>query len=115
MQTLKFKIEHNYEELIIEYQKQYSSILHSAFKYFQNEKELKSVFFYITSNSDLIKRLKDLNNVNLINSWFTQSAIKEAYQLYKSYSYKLDEYNQKLERKQELLNKDKLTYLEKKE
>ena len=115
MQTLKFKIEHRYNDLIIEYQKQYSIILRSAFKYFQNEIELKSVFSYITNNSYLIKRLKYLNNVELMNSWFTQSAIKEAYQLFKSYQSKLDEYNQKLERKQELLNKDKLTYLENKE
>ena len=115
MQTLKFKIKHKYNDLIVEYQKQYSIILHSAFKYFQNEIELKSVFSYITNNSDLIKRLKSLNNVELMNSWFTQSAIKEAYQLFKSYQSKLDEYNQKQERKTELLNKDKLTYLEKKE
>ena len=44
-----------------------------------------------------------------MNSWFIQSAIKEAYQLFKSYQSKLDEYNQKQERKNELLNKDKLT------
>ena len=115
MQTLKFKIEHKFNDLIVEYQKQYSIILHSAFKYFQNEIELKSVFSYITNNSDLIKRLKSLNNVELMNSWFTQSAIKEAYQLFKSYQSKLNEYNQKLDRKQELLNKEKLIYLEKKE
>ena len=115
MQTLKFKIKHKHNDLIVEYQKQYSILLHSAFKYFQKELELKSVFSYITNNSDLIKRLKSLNNVELMNSWFTQSAIKEAYQLFKSYQSKLNEYNQKQERKNELLNKDKLTYLEKKE
>ena len=116
MQTLKFKIEHNCEELILDYQKQYSSILHSAFKYFQNlNTELSVISNYITSNSELIKKLKKLNNVELINSWFTQSAIKEAYQLFKSYQCQLDEFNQKLNRKQELQRKDKLTYLEKKE
>jgi IS605 OrfB family transposase len=116
MQTLKFKIEHNCEELIIEYQKQYSILLRSAFKYFQNLNiELSVISNYITNDSELIQKLKSLNNVELMNSWFTQSAIKEAYQLFKSYQYKLNEYNQKLERKNELLNKDKLTYLEKKE
>ena len=115
MQTLKFKIEHRYNDLIIEYQKQYSIILRSAFKYFQNEIELKSVFSYITNNSDLIKRLKSLNNVELMNSWFIQSAIKEAYQLFKSYQSKLDEYNQKLDRKNELLNKENRTFKENKE
>ena len=34
MQTLKFKIEHKHNDSIIEYQKQYSILLHSAFKYF---------------------------------------------------------------------------------
>ena len=42
MQTLKFKIEHKYNDLISEYQKQYSIILRSAFKHFQKEdKDLK--------------------------------------------------------------------------
>ena len=116
MQTLKFKIKHKHNDLIVEYQKQYSIILHSAFNYFNNlNTKLSVISNYITNNSDLIKRLKSLNNVELVNSWFTQSAIKEAYQLFKSYQSKLDEYNQKQERKNELLNKDKLTYLEKKE
>lgn len=115
MQTLKFKIEHRYNDLIVEYQKQYSIILRSVFKYFQNEIELKSVFSYITNNSDLIQKLKSLNNVELMNSWFIQSAIKEAYQLFKSYQSKLDEYNQKQERKIELLNKEKRTFKENKE
>ena len=48
MQTLKFKIKHKHNDLIVEYQKQYSILLHSAFKYFQKELELKSVFSYIT-------------------------------------------------------------------
>ena len=67
MQTLKFKIKHKYNDLIVEYQKQYSILLHFAFQYFQNEIELKSVFSYITNNSDLIKRFKSLNNDELMN------------------------------------------------
>ena len=62
-----------------------------------------------------MKHIQSLNNINLMNNWFIQCAISEAYQLFKSYQIKLDEYNQKQERKNELLNKDKLTYLEKKE
>ena len=103
MQTLKFKIEHKHNDLIIEYQRQYSIILRSAFKYFQNEIDLKSVFSYITNNSDLIQKLKSLNNITLMNNWFIQCAISEAYQLFKSYQCKLDEYNQKLERKQRII------------
>ena len=115
MQTLKFKIEHRYNDLIVEYQKQYSILLHSAFKYFQKEDKIDSLFNYEKGSSNLIQKLKSLNNINLMNSWFIQCAVNEAYQLFKSYQSKLDEYNQKLERKVELLNKEKLTYLEKKE
>ena len=116
MQTLKIKIESNFEKEIIEYQKQYSIVLRSAFKYFQNlNEDLSVISNYITSNSDLIKKLKDLNNIKLMNSCFIQSAIKEAYQLFKSYLYKIDEYNQKLERKEELLNKEKRNFKENKE
>lgn len=115
MQTLKFKIEHEHKELIVEYQRQYSILLHSAFKYFEKEKELKSVFTYIISSSDLIKKLKDLNNIELMNSWFIQSSIKEAYQLFKSYQSKLNKYEEKLKRKSILLNKFERTKDEKKE
>ena len=115
MQTLKFKIKHNYEKLIIEYQRQYSILFHSAFKYFQNEEKLDSLFNYEKGSSNLIQKLKSLNNIKLMNSWFIQCAINEAFQLYKSYLFQLDEYNQKLNRKQELLNQDKLNKQEKKE
>ena len=99
MQTLKFKIEHKYNDLIIEYQKQYSILLHSTFKYFQKEDKIDSLFNYEKGSSNLIQKLKSLNNVELMNSWFIQCAVNEAYQLFKSYQSKLDEYNQKLERK----------------
>ena len=116
MQTLKFRIEHKYNDLIFEYQKQYSILLHSAFKYFQKEdKDLKSLFDYKYISSPLMKHIQSLNNITLMNNWFIQCAISEAYQLFKSYQSKLDEYNQKLDRKNELLNKQSLTYLEKKE
>ena len=104
MQTLKFKIEHKHNDLIIEYQRQYSIILRSAFKHFQKEdKNLKSLFSYKYISSPLIKHIQSLNNITLMNNWFIQCAIKEAYQLFKSYQSKLDEYNQKLERKQRII------------
>ena len=116
MQTLKFKIEHKYNDLIIEYQKQYSIILRSAFKHFQKEdKDLKSLFDYKYISSPLMKHIQSLNNITLMNNWFIQCAISEAYQLFKSYQIKLDEFNQKLDRKQELLNKEKRTFKENKE
>ena len=108
MQTLKFKIEHNYEKLIIEYQRQYSILLHSAFKYFSKEdlnKNLKSLFDYKYLSSPLMKKIQSLNNIKLMNNWFIQCAISEAYQLYKSYLYRIDEYQDKIKLKEELLKK----------
>ena len=35
-----------------------------------------------------------------MNSWFIQCAVNEAYQLFKSYLYRIDEFNQKQERKE---------------
>ena len=65
MQTLKFKIEHKHNDLIVEYQKQYSILLHSAFKYFQKEDKIDSLFNYEKGSSNLIQKLKSLNNINL--------------------------------------------------
>ena len=115
MQTLKFKIEHKHNDLIVEYQKQYSILLHSAFKYFQKEDKIDSLFNYEKGSSNLIQKLKSLNNINLMNSWFIQCAVNEAYQLFKSYLYRIDEYNQKQDRKNELLNKENRTFKENKE
>lgn len=107
MQTLKIKIDINNElkEVIYKYQQQYSILLRTAFNYFNKEEELKSIFTYIVNNSELLNKLKLLNNIELMNSWFKQSAIKDAYQLYKSYLYRLDEYKQKIKLKEELLQK----------
>ena len=116
MQTLKIRIKHNKEKQIIEYQKQYSILLHIAFKYFQKEgSNLKSLFDYKYNSSPLIHIFNNLNNTNLMNNWFTQCAISEAYQLFKSYQYRIDEYNEKLKLKQELLNKNKRTRKENKQ
>ena len=64
MQTLKFKIKHKHNDLIVEYQKQYSILLHSAFKYFQKEEKIDSLFNYEKGSSNLIQKLKSLNNIN---------------------------------------------------
>ena len=118
MQTLKLKIHINNDlnKIIYKYQQQYSILLRTAFIYFSNlNSELLVISNYITNNSELLKKLKTLNNIDLMNSWFKQSAIKEAYQLFKSYLYQIDEYKQKLKLKEELLNKDKRTKKENKQ
>ena len=60
-------------------------------------------------------KLKSLNNINLINQWFLQSAISEAYSLITAFNYQLNEYKNKLKRKQQLLNQDKRSKKQNKE
>ena len=118
MQTIKIKIKHNIEDKIFEYQKQYSSVLHVCFNHFKRDFEnncLETLFNYKVLKSPLMQTIKNMKNINLLQVWLIQCALSEAYQLFKSYQSKLNEYNQKLERKQELLNNQSLTYLEKKE
>ena len=115
MQTLKFKIRHEYAEEILKYQREYSSLLHFAFELLKNENEFKSVFNYIQSSSPVIKKLNELKNINLMNSWFTQSCIKEAYQIVQTFKLKQEDYKKKLQRKSELEQKEKLLKVEKKE
>lgn len=118
MQTIKIKIKHNIENKILEYQKQYSSVLHVCFNHFKRDFEnncLETLFNYKVLKSPLMQTIKKMKNINLLQVWLIQCALSEAYQLFKSYQSKLNEYNQKLKRKQELLNKQSLTYLEKKE
>ena len=118
MQTIKIKIKHEIKDIIIAYQKQYSNVLHVAFNHFLTDfknNNLKSLFDYKVLKSDLMQKIKNLNNIDKLQVWLIQCAINEAYQLFKSYQSKLNEFNQKINRKQELLNKSSLTYLEKKE
>lgn len=115
MLTLKFKIKHNYISQIIEYQRQYSILLHYAFNYMNRQNKLDSLFNYQKGSSKLITYLKSLQNIDLMNSWFIQCAVNEAYQMIKNYQIKIDQYNQKIRKKDELLNKQKLNYIEKKQ
>ena len=116
MQTLKIKIESEFGKQIIQYQRQYSILLHVALKYFQKEDaDLKSLFDYKYISSPLMKKIQSLNNVELMNNWFIQCAISEAYQLFKSYQFKIKEYNEKIELRNELLQKSKRTKKENKQ
>ena len=85
---LKYDVNQEYQSLITKYQRQYSSIFHVFYQQLSKEQELKSEFFYLTSNSICIQKVKELNNIELMNAWFIQCAIKEAYQLVKSNIYK---------------------------
>ena len=108
MQTIKIKIKHNIENKILEYQKQYSSVLHVCFNHFKVDFEnncLETLFNYKVLKSPLMQNIKKMKNINLLQVWLIQCAISEAYQLHKSQKKKLDEYNKKLDKKNEILNK----------
>ena len=89
------------EERILKYQKQYSNLLHV---YFNRYKEGFS--------QTQCKHLK-LNNVELLDSWFRQSCIYEAMALVKSINSKIEEFNNKMKLKEQLLLKTNKTWKEK--
>ena len=103
MLTLKIKYNASNEikNIILDYQRNYSSCLHVLFN-----KRLKGV------EETLCKHLK-INNINLLDSWFIQSCVKEASQLV---SVAERNKEQKLSSKEKLINKSqkkKLTKFEK--
>lgn len=75
MQTLKLKYETSSLEdlnLIKEYQKQYSSLLHYVYN-----RTCENL-----SQKDIKEKVKSLSNINLLDSWFIQSSIFDAKSLY---------------------------------
>lgn len=112
MQTLKLKLEREYNE-ILEYQKQYSILLHTAVKFMLKEEKLKSLYDYESkTKSDLLEKLSKLNHIELMNSWFMQCAISEAYSIVNSFNAKQEIYKSKELLKNELLLKKDKTYKE---
>ena len=74
MLTIKLPISLNVSDqmIVADLQRQQSRVIRSAYSLFQkgnNEKEIRA-------------KLKHMNNVDLIGSWFQQSAIKDAYYMY---------------------------------
>lgn len=79
MITLKIKYkceEPNYSSLILTYQRQYSSCLHFMFNRISDNPKISEIALRELS--------KQINNINLLDSWFAQSSIKEAKQIYNS-------------------------------
>lgn len=81
---LKYDVNQEYQSLINQYQRQYSSILHVFYQQLSKEQELQPEYSYLKSDSILKQKFKTLNNIDLMNDWFCRSAIGEAYQLVKS-------------------------------
>ena len=89
------------KERILKYQRQYSNLLHV---YFNRYKE--------GYTQTQCKHL-ELNNVELLDSWFRQSCIYEAMALVKSINTKVEEFEQRMKLKNELLQKKDKTWKEK--
>lgn len=83
MITIKLKYKATDNNVITNYIKQYNSCVHIFYNLLQKETSLLPLNKYITNNSVCIQKFKQLNNVDLINSWLLQCAIKEAYSLAK--------------------------------
>ena len=115
MQTLKLKIQHECVEEILKYQREYSSLLHSAFEFLKNEDILDSCFDYMKPKSLLVQHLKKLNHIELMNSWLIQCSISEAFQLVSSFKLKQEDYKKKLQKRKELEQKENFLKEEKKE
>ena len=103
MITIKLPIEMNKEdkERILKYQKQYSSLLHVYFNHYKEG---------LTQTK--CKHL-ELNNVELLDSWFRQSCIYDAMALVKSINTKVEEFNNKMKLKEQLLQNKNKTWKEK--
>ena len=88
MITIKLKYDASQEtkSLIQQYQRQYSSILHVFYQQLSKETKLQTEFNYLKKDSKCIQKSKQLNNIELMNAWFIQCAIKDAYQLVKTNS-----------------------------
>ena len=110
MLTLKFKIRHNFIKEFLEYQRQYTILFHSAFKFIENDLASgHSLFDYKYKDSAVMQKLKTLKNVEALDSLFVQCAIDEAYQLAKSFKTTLKSYEDKLKRRNTLEQKHKKT------
>lgn len=110
MQTLKIKIDQN--DNILEYQRQYSIILHTCVKHMLNEEKLDTLYNYTSKDGNLIKKVNLLKHIELMNSWFIQCAISEAYSIINSFNIKLKNYENKKALMNELLSKKHRTFKE---
>ena len=118
MQTLKFKILDEFKSEILNYQREYSDVLHVCTKHLLNDlknNQFGTMFEYKVLASSLMQKLKKLNNIEHLQNWFVQCALSEAYQIVQSFKLKQEEYKKKLQRKNELEQKEKLIKAEKKE
>ena len=73
------------------------------------------MFDYKVLASPLMQKIKSMNNVDIIQVWFKQNALSEAYQMIQTFKLQLKEYSKKMQRKSELEQKEKLIKAEKKE
>lgn len=114
MQTLKIKLAKEYTE-IIKYQKQYSILLHTAIRYMLKDEKLKSLYDYTSkTKSNLLQKLSKIKYIDLMNSWFIQCAISEAYGIVTSFNSQVEIYKSKAAKRDDFLLKKNKTFKENK-
>ena len=95
MLTLKLKykcLDDNYYDILKTYMSQYSICLHYLYNRISDNNNL--------SEKDLRSLCSNINNINILDSWFRQSCVKESIALYKSFQYRYKEHEET--RKQKL-------------
>ena len=95
MLTLKLKykcLDNNYYDILNKYMSQYSICLHYLYNRISdnngniNEKDLRNI-------------CSNINNINILDSWFKQSCVKESIALYKSFQSRCKEHEESREQK----------------
>ena len=99
MLTLKLKykcLETDYYDILKTYMSQYSTCLHYLYNRISDNNNL--------SEKDLRQLCSNISNIDILDSWFRQSCVKESIALYKSFQSRCKEHEETREQKLKELN-----------
>ena len=94
MLTLKLKykcLDNSYYDILNKYMSQYSICLHYLYNRISDNNTL--------SEKDLRNLCSNINNIDILDSWFRQSCVKESIALYKSFQTRCKEHEETREQK----------------
>ena len=94
MLTLKLKykcLDNNYYDILKTYMSQYSICLHYLYNRISDNNNI--------SEKDLRQLCSNINNIDILDSWFRQSCVKESIALYKSFQSRYKEHEETREQK----------------
>ena len=94
MLTLKLKykcLDNNYYDILKTYMSQYSICLHYLYNRISDNNNI--------SEKDLRQLCSNINNIDILDSWFRQSCVKESITLYKSFQSRYKEHEESRDQK----------------